>query len=104
VANRVVERRRAVALARHYREAERLSIAQITGRLGRLPATIKAYVYAPTGETVRAAHAVLRVQRIESCSSVGKGNRQKASVMGRKSCHLTYVGNPHADPRAAQCL
>ncbi len=31
----VVERRRAVALARHYREAERLSIAQIAERVGR---------------------------------------------------------------------
>ena len=49
VANRVVERRRAVALARHYREAEGLSIAQIADRLGRSPATIKAYFYDPTG-------------------------------------------------------
>ena len=48
VANRVVERRRAVALARHYREAEGLSIAQIAGGLGRSPATIKAYFYDPS--------------------------------------------------------
>jgi transcriptional regulator with XRE-family HTH domain len=34
VADRVVERRRAVALARHYREAEGLSIEQIAERLG----------------------------------------------------------------------
>jgi hypothetical protein len=40
--DRVVERRRAVALARHFREAEGLSIAQIADRLGRPPATIKA--------------------------------------------------------------
>ena len=33
--DRVTERRRAVALARHYREAEGLSIAQIAHRLGR---------------------------------------------------------------------
>jgi hypothetical protein len=31
----VLERRRAVALARHFREAEGLSIAQIASRLGR---------------------------------------------------------------------
>ena len=43
VADRVVECRRAVALACHYREAEGLSIAQIAERLGRSPATIKAY-------------------------------------------------------------
>jgi transcriptional regulator with XRE-family HTH domain len=46
--DRVVERRRAVALARHFREAERLSTAQIADRLGRSPATIKAYFYDPS--------------------------------------------------------
>jgi transcriptional regulator with XRE-family HTH domain len=43
--DRVAERRRAVALARHFREAEGLTIAQIAERLGRSPATIKAYFY-----------------------------------------------------------
>jgi len=38
VSDRVEERRRAVQLARHYREAEGLSIAQIAQRLGRSPA------------------------------------------------------------------
>ena len=42
-ADRAAERRRAVALARHFREAEGLSIAQIAERLGRSPATVKAY-------------------------------------------------------------
>jgi hypothetical protein len=46
-ADRVGERRRAVALARHFREAEGLSIAQIADRLGRSPATVKAYFYDP---------------------------------------------------------
>lgn len=55
--DRVAERRRAVALARHYREAENLSIAQIADRLGRSPATIKAYFYDPTGEKARAVKA-----------------------------------------------
>jgi len=44
---RVVERRRAAALARHYREAEGLSIAQIADRLGRSPATVKALLLRP---------------------------------------------------------
>jgi AraC-like DNA-binding protein len=57
LADRVAERRRAVALARHFREAEGLSIAQIAGRLGRSPATIKAYFYDPTGEKARAVKA-----------------------------------------------
>ena len=46
--DRVAERRRAVALALHYRESEGLSIAQIAERLGRSPATIKAYFYDPS--------------------------------------------------------
>ena len=55
--DRVVERRRAVAVARHFREAEGLSIAQIADRLGRSPATIKAYFYDPSGEKARAVKA-----------------------------------------------
>ena len=39
--DRVVERRRAAQLARHYRDQERVSIAEIARRLGRAEATIK---------------------------------------------------------------
>ena len=46
--DRVAERRRAVAMAHHFREAEGLSIAQIADRLGRSPATVKAYFYDST--------------------------------------------------------
>ena len=55
--DRVAERRRAVALARHYREVEGLSIAEIARRVGRSPATIKAYFYDPTGAKARAVKA-----------------------------------------------
>jgi len=48
VTDRVIERRRAVAPARHYREFEGLSIRQIAHRLGRSPATVKAYFYDPS--------------------------------------------------------
>ena len=41
----VAQRRRAAALARHSRNEEGLSIAQIAERLGRAPATVKAYFY-----------------------------------------------------------
>ena len=47
------ERRRAAALARHHRDQEALSIAEIARRLGRAPATVKAYLYDPTGEKAR---------------------------------------------------
>jgi predicted transcriptional regulator len=45
--DRVQERRRAAALARHYRDNEALSTAEIARRLGRAPATVKAYLYDP---------------------------------------------------------
>ena len=47
-ADRVLERRRAAALARHYRDEEGLSIAEIARRLRRADATIKAYLYDPS--------------------------------------------------------
>jgi hypothetical protein len=53
-ADRVQERRRAAALARHYRDEEGLSVADIARRLGRAPATVRAYLYDPTGDKARA--------------------------------------------------
>lgn len=58
--DRVSERRRAAALARHYRDAEQLSVAEIARRLGRAPATVKAYLYDPTGEKAKAVKARYR--------------------------------------------
>ena len=46
--DRVQERRRAAALARHYRDEEGLPIADIARRLGRAEATVKAYLYDPS--------------------------------------------------------
>ena len=46
--DRVTERRRAAQLARHYRDQEGLSIAEIARRLGRAEATIKTYLYDPS--------------------------------------------------------
>ena len=72
---RVLERRRAVALARHYREAEGLSIAQIADRLGRSPATVKAYFYDPTGEKARAVKA-----RYSACAAAAARTRSRATA------------------------
>jgi len=48
--DRVQERRRAAALARHYRDQESLPIAEIARRLGRAQATVKAYLYDPSDD------------------------------------------------------
>jgi hypothetical protein len=45
MSDRVNERRRAAQLARHYRDHENLTIAEIARRLGRAGATVKAYLY-----------------------------------------------------------
>jgi hypothetical protein len=53
MSDRVSERRRAAALARHYRERENLTIAEIARRLGRTEAKIKAYLYDPSDANKR---------------------------------------------------
>ena len=58
--DRVTERRRAAQLARHYRDQEGLSIAEIARRLGRAEATIKTYLYDPTGDKARAVKSHYR--------------------------------------------
>jgi DNA-binding CsgD family transcriptional regulator len=58
--DRVTERRRAAQLARHYRDREGLSIAEVARRLGRAEATIKSYLYDPTGDKAREVKARYR--------------------------------------------
>jgi len=85
--SRVLERKRAVALARHYREFEGLSIGQIAQRLGRSPATIKAYFYDPTGEKARAVkrryQGVCRGCGAPTAARGGKGDAYEHC----KRCH-----------------
>jgi hypothetical protein len=85
--DRVVERRRAVALARHFRESEGLSIAEIAARLGRSPASIKAYLYDPTGEKAREVKARYR----GSCRGCGAPtsarNGKGDAYQFCKNCH-----------------
>ena len=58
--DRVSERRRAAQLARHYRDQEGLTIAEIARRLGRAESTVKAYLYDPIGAKAREVKARYR--------------------------------------------
>src|SRR5450755_5161843 len=85
--DRVAERQRAVALARHYREAEGLSIAQIAERLGRAPATVKGYFYDPGGDKARAVKA--RYQGVcRGCGAPTQARNGKGDAYAYcKVCH-----------------
>jgi hypothetical protein len=84
---RTIERRRAVAIAHHYRDSEGRSIAEIARLLGRSPATIKAYFYDPTGEKARAVKA--RYQGIcRGCGAYTQPRNGKGDAYAYcKACH-----------------
>jgi hypothetical protein len=93
-ADRVLERRRTAALARHYRHEEGLSIAEIARRLRRADATIKAYLYDPTGEKARAVKR--RYQ--ETCRGCGA----PTSPRGGKGDAYQYCKRCHPGAIAAR--
>ena len=85
--DRVEERRRAVALARHYRDEEGLSLAEIARRLGRAEATVKAYLYDPTGEKARAVKLRYRgVCRGCGAPTAARGGKGDAYAFCKR-CH-----------------
>jgi hypothetical protein len=85
--NRVAERQRAAALARHYRDQEGLAIAEIAHQLGRAEATVKAYLYDPTGEKAREVKARYR----GTCRSCGA----PTSARGGKGDAYDYCKRCH---------
>ena len=64
-----------------------MSIAQIAGRVGRAPATIKGYFYDPTGEKARAVKG--RYQRVcRRCGAPTQPRNGKGDAYAYcKSCH-----------------
>jgi hypothetical protein len=84
---RVEERRRAVAIARHLRDSEGLSLREIAGRLGRSEATVKGYFYDPTGAKAKAVKA--RYQgACRSCGAPTQPRNGKGDAYAYcKTCH-----------------
>ena len=81
------QRRRAAAVARHYRDQEKLAIAEIARRLGRAEATVKAYLYDPTGEKARAVKA--RYQGVcRGCGAYTQPRNRKGDAYAYcNACH-----------------
>jgi predicted transcriptional regulator len=77
--DRVIERRRAAQLARHYRDQEGLTIAEIARRLGRAESTVKAYLCDPLGAKPREVKARYR----GVCRGLRRAD-QRAQRQGRR--------------------
>ena len=60
MSDRVSERRRATQVARHYRDQENLTIAEIARGLGRADASVKAYLYDPSDGNKRPTDSLAR--------------------------------------------
>jgi hypothetical protein len=95
---RVLERRRAVALAHHYREFEGLSISQIAGRLGR-----KAYFYDPTGEKARAVKARYR-GGVAAAPPHPAPQRQGRRLRLCKACHSGAIERRWTQERVVEAM
>ena len=108
--DRVTERRRAAQLARHYRDQEGLSIAEIARRLGRAEATIKAYLYDPTGDKARAVKArYTGVSRLRCAHRAperqGRRLRVLQTLPSRRDCAAMDPGTgSRSDARMASAL
>jgi hypothetical protein len=79
--DRSIRRRRKVLQAQHYRHQGR-SIQEIARLLGQAPATIKAYLYDPTGERARATKARYR-GTCELCGAATSGADGKGRASRR---------------------
>ena len=90
------ERERAVALARHLRDSEHRTIAQIAQRLGRAPSTVAGYLVDPAGERARRYNDKNR-GRCECCGAL---TAAKPGVRLCRSCWRESVRSGDAQLRA----
>jgi hypothetical protein len=102
--DRVTERRRAAQLARHYRDQEGLAIAEIARRLGRAEATIKTYLYDPTGDKARQVKARYRgVCRGCGAPTAPRNGRATPTRIANAAIPAPSRRNGHGNGSAKQC-
>jgi AraC-like DNA-binding protein len=104
VSDRVRERRRAAALARHYREQENLTIAEIARRLGRAEATVKAYLYDPTGVKAREVKARYRGVCRGCGASTSARNGKGDAYAYCKKCHPGAIAREWTRERVREAM
>ena len=100
-----MRRRRKVLQAQHYRHQGR-SIAEIARLLDQAPATIKAYLYDPTGEKARAIKQRYRGS-CESCGAPTSGADGKGWRLAPLPALQAAIGaavDARAGPRRAPAL
>ena len=88
------ERERAVALARHLRDSEHLTIAEISRRLGRAPSTVAGYLVDPDGDRAGRYNAKYR----QRCERSGAPTAAKPGVRLCRSCWRASVRQGVAAP------
>jgi AraC-like DNA-binding protein len=102
--DRVSERRRAAQLARHYRDQEDLTIAEIARRLGRAEGTVKAYLYDPIGEKAREVKARYRGV-CRGCGAPTSARNGKGDAYAYcKRCHLGAIARHWTRERSREAM
>jgi hypothetical protein len=102
--DRVSERRRAAQVARHYRDQENLTIAEIARRLGRAEATVKAYLYDPTG--VNAREVKERYRGVcRGCGAPTSARNGRGDAYGYcKRCHPRAIARQWTRERVREAM
>jgi len=88
-------------VARHFREAEGLSITQIADRLGRSPATIKAYSMPPPG---RRRGRSRRATRVSVAVAAPTPSRATARATRTRTARPATPALPNGDGPVSACL
>ena len=92
MSDRVSERRRAAQVARHYRDQENLTIAEIARRLGCAEPTVKAYFYDPSDANKRPADST---QERQCWALAGHARTSICKPLLDSSLRRPEAGVPH---------